>query len=262
MVNIIPRRPALAARAMGAVFSLVAWTIATGQENVLNASLKEQVGIGQAAAQSQTRVAQLADQTTELLGEYRMTTQLLDRVKIYNGHLETLVADQEAEKADVNRQLQDFVVVEQEILPLMMQMIDDLDAFVKADLPFHLDERRTRVRALQDNMDKANISIAEKYRQIMNAYQIEVDFGRTIDTYVGELQIGDAVREVDFLRVGRILLAYQTLDRSETGFYNKNSGFWEPLDAEYRRPVTEGIRVARKQAPPNLLKLPIHAPER
>ena len=262
MVNIIPRRPAFVAWAIAAFLSLASWTIATGQESVLNASMTEQVNIGRAALESQTRVAQLADQTTELLGEYRMTTQLLDRVKIYNGHLETLVQDQEEEKAEINRQLEDFVIVEQEILPLMIQMIDDLDAFVKADLPFHLGERGTRVRTLRDNMDKANISISEKYRQIMNAYQIEVDFGRTIDTYVGELQIGDAVREVDFLRVGRILLAYQTLDRSETGFYNKGSGYWEPLDNEFRRPITEGIRIARKQAPPNLLKLPIHAPER
>lgn len=262
MENIRPKRPAaLRAWAMGALLPLAVWTVAQGQERALNASLKEQVGIGQAASKSQTRVAQLADQTTELLGEYRVTSQQLDRVKIYNGHLQTLVNDQEAEKVDIDRQLTDFVVVEQEIIPLMMEMINDLDLFINADLPFHLEERETRVRTLRDNMDKANITISEKYRQIMNAYQVEVDFGRTIDTYVGDLHIGDATRQVDFLRVGRILLAYQTLNRSETGFYNKKTGDWEPLDNEYRRPITEGIRIARKQAPPNLLKLPIHAPE-
>lgn len=254
------RPPASFAWVIGALFPLYALPI-HGQERLVNQALQEQAQIGQAAAKSQQRVAQLADQTAELLGEYRVATQQLDRVKIYNGHLQKLVDDQEREKADINRQLEDFVIVEQEIIPLMVNMIADLEEFIGADLPFHLEERRDRVAALKDNMDRANITISEKYRQIMNAYQIEVDFGRTIDTYVGDLSINNVTREVDFFRVGRILLAYQTLDRSETGFFNKNTGDWETLPDSYRRPITEGIRIARKQAPPDLLRLPIPAPE-
>lgn len=229
---------------------------AAAQERTLNAALSEQKASVQESKRSQARVAQLADQTTELLGQYRITSQRLDRIKIYNQNLERLVQDQEAEKADINRQLQSFSEVQQDIVPLMFEMIDDLDKFIELDMPFQLKERTDRVANLRDLMDSADVTVSEKYRQIMNAYQIEADFGRTTEAYDGLL--GD--RKVDFLRVGRVLLAYQTPDRAETGFWNKNTREWQVAN-EFRNDVTEGLRIARKQAAPDLLRLPVPAPE-
>jgi hypothetical protein len=210
----------------------------------------------QEAGRSQARIAQLAEQTSELLGEYRVAAQRLDRVRIYNDNLEALVRDQQREQEDIDRQLASFQVVQQEIVPLMFEMIDDLERFIELDLPFQLEERRTRVRLLRDVMERSDVTVSEKYRQIMNAYQIEADFTRTTEAYDGML--GD--RRVEFLRVGRVLLAYQTPDRAITGFWNKNTGEWQ-IDDSYRNDVVEGLRVARKQAAPNLLRLPLSAPE-
>jgi len=229
---------------------------AAAQERTLNAALAEQKAGVQDAARSQARVAQLADETTELLGEYRVTIQRLDRVRIYNENLESLVSDQDAEKLDIQRQLESFQEVQQDIIPLMYEMIDDLESFVELDMPFQLTERRERVQMLRDIMEQSDVTVSEKYRQIMNAYQIEADFGRTTEAYDG--QLGD--RKVDFLRVGRILLAYQTPDREETGFWNKNTREWE-IANDYRNDVVEGLRIARQQAAPNLLRLPLPAPE-
>jgi hypothetical protein len=229
---------------------------AVAQERTLNTALSEQKSSVQDAARSQARIAQLADQTTELLGEYRVTIQRLDRVRIYNENLQSLVNDQQAEKENIERQLTSFQEVQQEIIPLMYDMIDDLASFVELDMPFQLTERRNRVQMLRDIMEQSDVTVSEKYRQIMNAYQIEADFGRTTEAYDG--QLGD--RKVDFLRVGRILLAYQTPDRAETGFWNKNTREWEVAD-DFRNDVVEGLRIARQQAAPNLLRLPVPAPE-
>jgi hypothetical protein len=129
-------------------------------------------------------------------------------------------------------------------------------------MPFVLGERKERIDRLRDNMDRADVTISEKYRQIMDAYQIEANFGRDVEAYTGPLQLGDGPeRQVDFLRVGRMLLAYQTADGSETGFWNKISREWETLDDEYRRSINDGLRIARKQAAPQMLKLPIPAAE-
>ena len=226
---------------------------------VLDSAVKEQANIDRASAKSQVRIAQLSDQTNELLGEYRVTTQQLDRVRIYNENLARLVADQEAEKASIEQQLADFVNVEQGIVPLMLDMIDALDTFIGLDLPFQLTERRDRVERLRSNMDKADITVSEKYRQIMDAYLIETDFGRTTETYEGKLDIDGVETQVDFLRVGRILLAYQTSDRARTGFWNTEIGGWQPLPDEYRAAINQGLRIARKQAAPDLLRLPVQA---
>ena len=140
-----------------------------------------------------------------------------------------------------------------EIVPLMFGMIESLDEFIGLDMPFNLEERRNRVDTLRALMEDPDVTVSERYRKIMEAFQIETSFGRDVEATKGDLE----GREVEFLRIGRVLLAYQTADRSETGFWNKTSGQWEALPDEYRNFITEGLRIARKQAPPNLLMLPV-----
>ncbi|MGB5211777.1 MAG: DUF3450 domain-containing protein [Gammaproteobacteria bacterium] len=234
---------------------------ANASERVVTSSLAEQKASDSASQKSQQRIAQLADQTSELIGDYRLALQKLDRVKIYNRHLQTLVNSQEEEKANINRQLEDFQVVQTEIVPLMEIMIANLEEFIAMDLPFNLEERNDRIAALREMMDDSEITISEKYRKIMEAYQIETNFGRDMEARNGALDLGGESREVQFLRLGRLLLAYQTASKEDTGFFNPNTRQWEALPAEYRSAITEGLRIARKQAPPNLLMLPVTAPE-
>ena len=230
---------------------------ALAQDRALSASLAEQKASDEASIKSQKRVAQLADQTTDLQGEYRLTLQKLDRVRIYNNHLQKLVNEQETLKADVGRQLEDFQVVQTEIVPLMFDMIESLDQFINLDMPFNVEERRDRMDTLRALMEDPDVTVSERYRKIMEAYQIETSFGRDVEATKGDLE----GREVEFLRIGRVLLAYQTADRSETGFWNKTTGQWEVLGDEFRKPITDGLRIARKQAAPDLLMMPIPGPE-
>ncbi len=234
---------------------------AQDEQQLLEDTVTEQVRSDTDSARSQIRISQIADETTELLGEYRLTTQQLDRVRIYNDNLAALVADQDREKASIEQQLEDFVVVEQGIVPLMLDMINALEQFVALDVPFQYRERTDRVRRLQDNMDDSDITISERYRQIMDAYLVETDFGRTIEAYVDTLELDGVETQVDVLRIGRILLAYQTADRSQTGFFNTATRNWELLPDEYRTSITQGLRIARRQAAPDLLRVPVVAAE-
>ena len=256
-------RPAVVRQvsAISAFLLLVQWGGAQEPQALLDASVQEQAQSDSEAVSSQLRISQLADETTELLGEYRLALQQLDRVRIYNDNLAALVADQEAEAADIRQQLDDFTNTEQGIVPLMFNMIDALEQFIGLDMPFQRRERVDRVRRLRDNMDAADITISEKYRQIMDAYLVETDFGRTVEAYIDTLELDGAPTQVDILRVGRVLLAYQTPDRTATGYFDLASRTWEPLPDDYRAAVTQGLRIARRQAAPDLLRLPVHAAE-
>lgn len=247
------------------IFSAIAILFQTGwaqePQTVLDATVQEQAQSDSDAVRSQLRISQLADETTELLGEYRLALQQLDRVRVYNDNLAALVADQDAEAADIRRQLDDFTNTEQGIVPLMFNMITALEQFIELDIPFQRRERVDRVRRLRDNMDASDITISEKYRQIMDAYLVETDFGRTVEAYIDTLELDGAQTQVDILRVGRVLLAYQTPDQTATGYFDLDSRAWEPLPDNYRAAVTQGLRIARRQAAPDLLRLPVHAPE-
>lgn len=209
---------------------------------------------------SQIIVSNLSDERQNLLGQYRLVLQQIDRLIAYNDYVERLIVDQEAQITDIRKQLDQFALIERGIVPLMLDSIDILDKFIDLDVPFLLEERKARVARLRTIMDLSDVTVSEKYRQIMDAYQIETTYGRDIEAYTGLLEIDGESRQVDFLRIGRTSLTYQTPDQEETGFWNKQAGQWEKLPNKYQNYVTQGLRVARKQVTPNLLELPIEAP--
>ncbi len=209
---------------------------------------------------SQIIVSNLSDERQNLLGQYRLVLQQIDRLIAYNDYVERLIVDQEAQITDIGKQLDQFALIERGIVPLMLDSIEILDKFIDLDVPFLLEERKARVARLRTIMNLSDVTVSEKYRQIMDAYQIETTYGRDIEAYTGLLEIDGESRQVDFLRIGRTSLTYQTPDQEETGFWNKQAGQWEKLPNKYQNYVTQGLRVARKQVTPNLLELPIEAP--
>jgi hypothetical protein len=140
-------------------------------------------------------------------------------------------------------------------------MIDVMAQFVELDLPFLPEERQTRIAQLQTLMERADVTISEKYRRILEAYQVETEYGRTIEAYQGELSGEEKARTVDFLRIGRVSLYYLSLDGREVGMWNNKTHAWMVLDNAYRQSVEQAIKVARKQLPPDLLTLPVNAVE-
>ena len=210
---------------------------------------------------SQEKITDLSVETQELLGEYRLVLQQIDRLIAYNDYVERLITDQEEQIVDINRQLQDFALIERGIVPLMLESIETLDRFIDLDVPFLLEERKDRVNRLRVIMNESDITVSEKFRQIMDAYQIETSFGSDIEAYTGFLEIDGENRQVDFLRIGRTSLTYQTPDQNQTGFWNKQTQEWEDLPRKYTDYVKEGLRIAKKQITPDLIQLPVEAPK-
>ena len=219
------------------------------------------VELNTAAAQSQKKVDALEETRGDLLSQYRAVQQQLAAVRDYNTQTEKLVVAQREQMAGLQKQIDDATLIGRQVTPLMLEMIDALDTFVGLDVPFLLEERKGRVAQLRAMMDRPNVTEAEKYRRIMEAFQIENDYGRTIEAYRGALSSGDDKRTVEFLRVGRVSLIYRTFDGTELGFWDKAAKKWSPLPAEYRGPIKRGFRIARKQAAPNLFRVPVPAPE-
>jgi hypothetical protein len=226
----------------------------------LKAAVKEQVASDESARASQARIDALDDETLKLLSEYRKAVADTESYTTYAKQLEAQVASQEEEKASINQQLSEIETTSREVLPLMERMLATLDEFVALDVPFLLDERKNRVAQLQAMMSRADVTLSEKYRRIIEAYQVEMDYGRTLEAYEAKLGEGDDARTVQFLRVGRVALLYQTLDGKETGYWDADQKQWVVAN-EYAHGFKEGIAVARKQVAPEMLIIPVPAPK-
>lgn len=213
------------------------------------------------AQESQQRVDSVVTQTRSLGDQYRQILREIEGLAVYNTLLERQVARQMDQKEQVRASIEQVTVIKRQIVPLMDRMIAGLEQFVALDVPFLEEERKNRVANLQTLLERQDVSVAEKFRRVMEAYQIENEYGRTIENYKGSLEIDGLVREVDFLRIGRVTLVYQTTDGQNQGVWDQNNGEWVALGGEYRNRIRQGLRVARRQIAPELLLLPVPAPE-
>jgi hypothetical protein len=225
----------------------------------LDSSVEAEKQINENSAVSQSRVSDLARQAQDLLAEYRSVVGETESLKIYNDNLGKVVDDQRNEVVSINRQLAGLEETNRGIVPLMLEMIAALDRVVEADVPFRIEQRRARVGRLHEMMDQAEITASEKYRRVMEAYQGELEFGRTTEAYSDVLPTTG--QTVDFLRVGRALLLYQSSDQSVTGWFNPNSRQFEQLENDrFRQQVKDGLAIARNEKAPNLVMLPVPGP--
>lgn len=235
--------------------------IAYAEVDELSPALAEQANSDSAARASQERINTLADAEARDLQRFRTASQRLESLEIYNVQLQKLIDSQAREIESIVRQTEEIENIETGALPLMIKMTSTLKEIVELDTPFLTLEREQRVANLAALIDRADVTAGEKFRRIMEAYLVEVDYGRTIEAYRSELAMNGDVRTVDFLRIGRVGLYYQTLDGEESGHWNSKNRVFERLDDSARRPIMLGLRVARKQSPPELLSLPINVPE-
>ncbi len=227
--------------------------------DALSQAIKIESATESAAIKSQKKIDGLDDRTRKMLEQYRSATRQTKTLLTYNAHLKKLLASQEVEKASLEQQLQQIEVTQREIVPLILNMQRSLEQFVQLDLPFLPVERKQRIAKLQEMMTRADVSNAEKFRRIIEAYQIENDYGKTIEAYRANITLDGVTSSVDFLRIGRVALYYQRLDGSETGYWNALEKRWESLSDDYQYPIRQGLRIARKETAPDLLTLPITA---
>ena len=226
----------------------------------LDQLVAQRMEVNNEAAKSQVRIDKISDDTDRLTAEYRIVLQRIDALRVYNSQVSDLIASQKAEMASLRRQIDDVELVGREVTPLMLGMLDSIENFVELDVPFLPEERSERMAGLNEVMLRADVTDAERYRKIMEAYQVENEFGRTIEAYQGELNLDGATRQVDFLRVGRVGFYYQTLDGTETGVWDQKQRAW--MDASKSASgVRLGIRMANKQTAPDLLRLPLPTAE-
>ncbi len=220
--------------------------------------------IGQArterARRSQQTVDQLADETHDKFQDYRQVLKVIEGLRVYNERLEKQIENQERRIVEIEKATRDAAVVQRQIPAVVSRMIDGLEQFIDLDVPFHERERRDRILLLRVNQDRDNLTIAEKFRQVLEAYKIENEYGRKIDSYRDTVEIDGKPREVNILRIGRLALMYQTTDGELSGAWDQARRQWTPLGREFRTAILQGLRIARKQAAIELMKTPVPAP--
>jgi hypothetical protein len=211
---------------------------------------------------SQGRIDNIAEQTDDVVARYKKELKVIDGLKVYNSLLQKQLDDQAAQIANLKNSVDEVAVIQRQVTPLMVRMIEGLNQYIQLDVPFLMSERNERVERLRETIERADVSAAEKFRAVLEAYQIESEYGRTIEAYSGSLDVGGKTREVDFLKIGRVALLYQTPLGDINGAWDQANRQWVELKAaDYKNHISNGLKIARKQVAPDILMIPVNAAE-
>ena len=234
---------------------------AQSSDEALNKVVKAGQEINQSAAQSQQKIDTIAEQIQSKIQQFKGINKEVDGLNVYISQMQKQVDNQIAELAQLSESMEQVSIIERQISPLMARMIETLEAFVSLDVPFLAEERSKRIASLKLMMERADIATSEKFRRVLEAYQVEVDYGRTIEAYTDTLTLQGNEMDVDFLRIGRVTFVYQTRDGSRLGIWNGEKASWEDLDPSYRTHINKALRIARKQLAPDLVVVPVNVSE-
>ncbi len=213
-----------------------------------------------AAAAATTGWAQSAGGSS-VDSEFARELKLVEALKVYNAQLKDQIAAQSKANTEIQASIQSAQGLEPQVAPLLGKMVSALDKFVKADLPFKLEERQKSVNLLKNLMVDTTASTSVRFRSIMDIYSAELEYGTTVEAYDSVLNIDGQETPVDMLRVGRVGLYYQTKDQKTSAMYDNTNKTWKVLPSSENREIRKAIKVAAKTVAPELLSLTINAPE-
>jgi hypothetical protein len=230
-------------------------------------TLQKVFQVGQAktkeAQQSQKKIDVLADSTRDSLQDYKQVLKQNEGLKVYISRLDKQIGDQDRRIKNLEESIVQVTVVQRQLPAVIERMIDSLDQFVSLDFPFYADERQQRLEFLRNNLSRSDLTVAEKFRQVLEAYKIENEYGRKVSTYKGRVEVEPgSEREVTMLQIGRVALMYQTTDGAISGAWDPEAKAWVQLDSgQYKNAIRQAIRIADNQAAKDILTVPVAAPE-
>ena len=225
-------------------------SVEVNMENILEVGRENQT----LSANSQDKIDKTERQTDKIVNEFKVVNKQVEGLKLYNAQKRIQIQAQLDLMDKLDEQLVQVVVMQRQIPPLAQKMLDTLETFVTLDTPFRKEERRARIDLVRSSLAKPKVTASEQVRQVLEAYNIEAEYGRKIDTYEDKLSDGTVV---NILVIGRIGMFYQTKDERTSGRWDNKTGSWEDLPGSYRKPIRDGIRIAKKLAPTDMLLMPV-----
>jgi len=210
---------------------------------------------------SQTKIDSMDDDTSLIVNEYKTVSKQIEGLRVYNAQMRKQIERQEERLKEIDKTMKEAQVMQRQIPPFTRRMLAGIEKSIELDMPFHLAERKERIAFANAAIDNPTVSPAEGLRQVLETFNVEMEYGRKLDNYKDTIEIEGQQREVNVLRVGRLALVYQSSDESLTGAWDNDTDEWVPLDNSYRNPTRKGLKIANRLATVDMLELPIQNPE-
>ena len=239
-----------------------AQTLDDNPEKLVDQTIQKQSSTIQSLQKAQEKIDELDTESKKLTNEYKDTVVEYEILNRYDNQLQKITESQAEEINSLISQIDSLDETNKYVLPLLERMLVTLRDLIELDIPFLIQERMARLEELESILYQANFSTAEKFRKIYEAYQIENEYGRTIEAYSGNIDIDGINLAAEFFRLGRLNLFYMTPDQNKTGYWDKDVNGWIHMNGKYADDIDAALKIAFKQAPPDFINLPLQGVKR
>ena len=232
--------------------------IAGGAYAQLDTALQVARQSTQAGAAAQNQIDTLADDADNAERQYLALQEQIESQRVYLEQQRVFLRSQENELAALQSQLERVGTIERDLTPMLLEMYIGLEAFVAQDLPFQLEEREERLERISEALGDAQISPSEKYRLLINAFEIESAVGRSLRAYTQEVDVDGVPQLAEILQIGRVAMIRDVGGNME--IMTKDNPQWRPVPGGMAADVQRAFRIAKELTTPSVFSIPLPGP--
>ena len=159
--------------------------------------------------------------------------------------------------AELERRMVESVRLNESLIDTLDAVVVRLENFVSRDLPFLMEERRARIAGLKESLARPDFTGAEKLRRVLEALQVEANYGNVAEVYQEKIMINDEEVHADMVRIGRVSVYWLTPDGERVGEYDRGQGKWVELDHKYAHTINVTREMALRLRSVEVVSLPL-----
>jgi hypothetical protein len=242
------------------------------------------------------------DDAAPTVEQYEMVLQEIADRKINLAQREFYIEQQKEEISSLSTRLanQSEASARDEILPVVREMVAEVEKMIVSDLPFRLERRFALLDDLRADLQGDDVVVFDVYRRAMEIYGDEVGYGLQIGSYTGlnpiierqgqrfkacqadkdsatcdltkeqqkALQSGAELEDIEdqlydgnYIHFGRLALLYLERDSSEGYRFNQATKEWDELSNSDLLGLRQNVRIARGESAIGTMTAPIRIGE-
>lgn len=207
--------------------------------------------------QTQKKQEEWAGEQAELTARLRAARAQVDFFEKKKALEEKEVAALDKGIAELERRMVESVRLNESLIDTLNAVVTRLEAFVADDLPFLMEERKARIAGVKDALARPDYTGAEKLRRVLEALQVEANYGSVAEVYQEKIIVNDEEVHADMVRVGRVSVYWLTPDGERVGEYDRAQGKWVELDQKYIDTIIATREMALRMRSVEVIDLPL-----
>jgi hypothetical protein len=206
---------------------------------------------------TQRDIEKWSEKKSMLNDEYDLLVENEKRLIIEHKHLIQEFEAMQNRIIDLGNQIMSMEQISEKLKPFLYDIYVRLLDSVDQGAPFLKEERSERLGNLKKTLDDTQIVLGEKFRKVMEALFIEVEYGNTVEVYQEKILLNNENILVNVLRLGRISLFFETLDHQTSGYFDLAENQWKSLPQSANRDIRIAMEIGSKRRPADIVTLPL-----